>query len=136
MGRTHRRAGGSCSNGSGFSSIGVSWVVLNSVLRNNSGIGRGANPTRAGTPGGGSGGAIYLDGNLFTIRIDGTVIENNHANEGCGAVFFVSNDRTGTMTIDGSVLRHNSSDGFGTAGLPGIFFVGARPPTITASTVE
>ena len=128
--------GGVCSNGGALSSIGVSWVVLNSVLTGNSAIGHGANPAKAGTPGGGSGGAIYLDGNLFTIRIAGTRIEANHAVEGGGAVFFVSNDRTGTMTIEGSVLRKNPSDGFETRGFPGIFFLGARPPAVTNSTME
>ena len=128
--------GGVCSNGGALSSIGVSWVVLNSELRNNSAIGRGANPAKAGTPGGGSGGAIYLDGNLFTIRIAGTRIEANHAVEGGGAVFFVSNDRTGTMSIENSTLRQNPSDGFETRGFPGIFFLGARPPTVTNSTME
>jgi hypothetical protein len=127
--------GGVCSNGGALSSIGVSWVVLNSVLSDNTAVGRGANPARGGTPGGGSGGAIYLDGNLFTIRIAGTLIENNHANEGGGAVFFVSNDRTGTMSIEGSTLRHNPSDRFETRGYPGIFFLGARNPTVTASTL-
>jgi hypothetical protein len=124
---------GVCSNGSGFSSIQVSWVVLNSLFTNNSAIGRGANPQRSGTPGGGSGGAIYLDGDNFTLTLGGTVIQNNHANEGGGAVFFVSNDRTGTMTIDHSTLSHNKSDGFETDGLPGIFFLGARRPTIISS---
>lgn len=124
---------GVCSNGSGLSSIQVSWVVLNSLFTNNSAIGRGANPQRAGTKGGGSGGAIYLDGNNFTLTLAGTVIQNNHANEGGGAVFFVSNDRTGTMTIDHSTLSRNRSDGFETGGLPGIFFLGARKPTIISS---
>jgi hypothetical protein len=127
--------GGVCANGGALSSIGVSWVVLNSVLAYNSATGRGANPARGGTPGGGSGGAIYCDGNLFTVQIAGTVIENNHANEGGGAVFFVSNDRTGTMSIDGSALRHNPSDGFETRGFPGIFFLGAHNPTVTGSTL-
>ena len=113
------RPGRSCSNGGALSSIGVSWVVLNSVCQHNPAIGSGANPARAGTPGGGSGGAIYSDGNLFTLRIAGTVIENNHASEGGGAVFFVSNDRTGTMTIENSTLRHNPSAGFETRGYPG-----------------
>jgi len=125
--------GGVCSNGGALSSIQVSWVVLNSLFTNNSAVGRGANPQRAGTPGGGSGGAIYLDGDNFTMTIAGTVIQNNHANEGGGAVFFVSNDRTGTMTIDHSTLTRNRSDGFETDGLPGIFFLGARRPTIIAS---
>jgi hypothetical protein len=128
--------GGSCSNGGALSSIGVSWVVLNSVMTDNTAVGNGANPAKGGTPGGGSGGAIYTDGNLFTVTIAGTVITNNHANEGGGAVFFVSNDRTGTMTIDGSTLRHNPSAGFETHGYPGIFFLGARNPTVTGSTLS
>jgi hypothetical protein len=122
---------GSCSNGGALSSIGVSWVVLNSLFRNNDAVGRGANPARSGTPGGGSGGAIYCDGDTFTVRIAGSIIENNHANEGGGAIFFVSNDRTGTMRIESSTLRRNPSDGFETEGLPGIFFLGASRPTIT-----
>jgi hypothetical protein len=127
--------GGVCSNGGALSSIGVSWVVLNSVLRGNEAIGYGQNPVQPGTPGGGSGGAIYLDGNLFTLRLAGTIVENNHAKEGGGAVFFVSNDRTGSMSIEGSTLRNNPSDGFETRGFPGIFFLGARPPTVTNSTL-
>src|SRR5437764_2146728 len=128
--------GGVCSNGGALSSIQVSWVVLNCVMSYNNAIGHGANPARGGTPGGGSGGAIYNDGDNFTLRIAGTLIENNHANEGGGAVFYVSNDRTGTMGIDGSTLRHNRSDGFETDGFPGIFFLGAHNPTVTGSTLQ
>ncbi|MBQ1010753.1 hypothetical protein KBX53_07300 [Micromonospora sp. M51] len=128
--------GGSCSNGGALSSIGVSWVVLNSLLRNNEAIGNGANPAKSGTPGGGSGGAIYCDGNEFTVRIARTIIENNKANEGGGAVFFVSNNRTGTMRIENSTLRRNPSAKFETRGFPGIFFLGARNPTVTASTLS
>lgn len=115
--------GGVCSNGGALSSIGVSWDVYDSVFTGNDAIGNGANPARGGTPGGGSGGAIYLDGNLFTLRLIGTKIADNHANEGGGAVFFVSNDRTGSMTVDAaSSLTNNPSDGFET--YPGIFFLG------------
>jgi hypothetical protein len=117
--------GGVCSNGGALSSIGVSWTVLNSHFAGNEAVGNGANPARAGTPGGGSGGAIYLDGNRFTLSVDGTVIEKNQAREGGGAVFFVSNDRTGTLTVRNSTLRRNRSAGFETQGLPGIFFIGA-----------
>jgi hypothetical protein len=127
--------GGVCSNGGALSSIGVSWIVLNSVISHNSAIGKGANPARSGTPGGGSGGAIYTDGNLFTVRIAGSLIEDNRANEGGGSVFFVSNDRTGTMTIEGSTLRRNPNAGFDTKGFPGIFFLGARNPAVTGSTI-
>lgn len=128
--------GGTCANGGALSSIGVSWVVLNSVLRNNSAVGRGANPARPGTPGGGSGGAIYADGNTFTVRIAGSVVEDNKANEGGGAVFFVSNDRTGTMAVESSTFRRNPSAGFETPGYKGIFFLGAADPAVTASTIR
>lgn len=127
---------GTCANGAAISSIGVSWTVLNSVFRDNRAVGSGANPARSGTPGGGSGGAIYCDGNEFTVRIAGTVIEDNRANEGGGAIFFVSNNRTGTLRIEGSTLRRNPSRGFETRGYPGIFFLGARPPTIASSTLR
>lgn len=128
--------GGICSNGGALSSIGVSWIIEDSVFSHNQAIGNGANPARAGSPGGGSGGAIYLDGNRFTIELRRTRIEDNHANEGGGAVFFVSNDRSGTMSIVDSTLRRNPSDGFETQGFPGIFFLGARPPAVSGSTVE
>ena len=117
---------GVCSNGGALSSIGVSWTVLNSLLRNNSAIGTGANPARGGTPGGGSGGAIYNDGDKMTLSIGGSVIQDNHAKEGGGAIFFVSNDRTGSVAISRSTLRRNPSAGFETSGHAGIFFLGAK----------
>ncbi|MFI7553704.1 hypothetical protein ACIBQ2_28670 [Micromonospora sediminimaris] len=126
--------GGSCANGGALSSIGVSWVVLNSVLRDNEAVGEGANPARSGTPGGGSGGAIYCDGNKFSVRLAGTVVEDNDAREGGGAVFFVSNDRTGTLRIENSTLRRNPSHGF--ENHPGIFYQGSGKPTFTASTIR
>jgi hypothetical protein len=110
--------------------------VLNSVFSHNDAIGVGANPARPGTAGGGSGGAIYNDGNEFTLNICGSLIENNHANEGGGAIFFVSNNRTGHLNIDRSILRNNPSDGFETPGFPGIFVLAAEPPTINDSTLE
>jgi hypothetical protein len=114
--------GGSCSNGGALSSIGVSWTVLNSVFRDNEAIGNGANPARGGTPGGGSGGAIYNDGNTFTLSLAGSLIEDNHAKEGGGAVFFVSNDHTGTLDLRGATLKGNPSAGFET--FAGVFFIG------------
>ena len=114
----------------------MSWRIVDSRLTHNAAVGNGANPARSGTPGGGSGGAIYTDGNRFTVEIVNSVIEDNDANEGGGAVFFVSNDRSGTMAITGSTLRRNPSAGFETAGFPGIFFLGASDPTVTGSTIE
>ena len=66
-------------------------------------------PAKAGTPGGGSGGAIYNDGNTMTLRVAGTLIEDNRSNhEGGSAIFFVSNDRSGDVRIVDSVLRNNT----------------------------
>jgi len=128
--------GGVCSNGGALSSIGVSWSVLNCVLTYNDAIGHGANPARSGTPGGGSGGAIYTDGNTYTVTIQGSIIEHNTANEGGGALFYVSNDRTGTLSIRDSTLSGNPSRGFSTAGYPGIFFLGSGKPSVSGSTLN
>ncbi|MCY7402702.1 MAG: hypothetical protein LH477_17420 [Nocardioides sp.] len=125
--------GGRCSNGSALSSIGVSWDIEGSTFTSNQAVGRGANPPPTGTPGGGSGGAIYMDGNDIHLTLDNSVLSNNTAREGGGAIFFVSNDRTGTLTIRGSRLIDNPSEGFET--LPGIFFLGASR-TITDSVVR
>lgn len=125
--------GGRCSNGSALSSIGVSWRISTSTFTDNRAVGRGANPARPGTPGGGSGGAVYLDGNDIHLDVTGSTFTGNRAREGGGAIFFVSNDRTGTLTIDGSRLTDNPSAGFET--LPGIFFLGASR-TITDSVVR
>ncbi len=127
--------GGYCSNGGALSSIGVSWAVLNSVVTHNKAIGHGANPARRGTPGG-SGGAIYNDGNTCHLRISGSVIKFNHAREGGGAIFFVSNDRTGTLRIEHSTLHRNPSAGFETAGYPGIFFLDKGHPVVVHSTIN
>jgi hypothetical protein len=124
-----------CSNGGALSSIGVSWTVLNSRFVDNHAIGHGANPAQPGTQGGGSGGAIYNDGDQMTLSIAGSLFKDNDANEGGGAVFFVSDDRTGTVAIENSTLNHNPNAGFQTAGLPGIFFLGAAVPTITGSVL-
>jgi len=128
--------GNSCSNGGGLSSIGVSYTVINSLFTHNSAIGNGANPARSGTPGGGSGGAIYNDGNTFDLQLCGTRIANNSAKEGGGAIFFVSNDRSGTLSITDSVLSANPSAGFETAGYPGIFYLGLGAPKVSGSTLS
>ena len=127
---------GVCSNGAAISSIGVSWQIYNSVFTDNHAIGNGANPNRPGTPGGGSGGAIYLDGNFFTLDLAGSIVRDNSANEGGGAIFFVSNNRTGVLRITSSVLERNPSHGFETAGFPGIFFLGSGAPQVTNSTIS
>jgi hypothetical protein len=128
--------GGRCSNGGALSSIGVSWTVLNSVMTGNRAIGWGKNPQRRGTPGGGSGGAIYNDGNTINLKIEGTIIKGNQAREGGGAIFFVSDDNTGSLRIQRSTLHHNPSGQFHTFGYPGIFFHSRGHPIVIRSAIN
>lgn len=126
--------GNRCSNGGAIASIGVSWTVLNSLFINNKATGSGANPPKAGKPGGGNGGAIYNDGNTMTLKVKGTKIANNRSNgEGGSAIFFVSNDRSGSVEVTDSKIKNNTGDGFSTH--PSIFFLG-RSITFTDSVVR
>ena len=95
------------SNGGGISSIGVSWSIYNSLFSYNYCTGHGANPAQEGTPGGGSGGAIYNDGNTMTLSIYGTLIEENTVNAHGSAIFFVTNDHSGNIVIDNCTIRNN-----------------------------
>jgi hypothetical protein len=111
--------GNSCSNGGALSGLYANFAVYNSLLTGNKAIGLGANPATSGTPGGGSGGAIYTDGNGYNLLIDGTAMSGNTAREGGGAVFFVVDADGGALNIDDSTLRDNPSGVFQNA--PGIF---------------
>jgi hypothetical protein len=99
--------GNTCSNGGGISSIDVSWTILNSLFSYNHAIGKGGNPADPNTPGGGSGGAIYNDGNTMTLSLCGTRIEYNDVKAFGSAIFFVSNDHSGDIKIDSSVITNN-----------------------------
>jgi len=94
-------------NGGALSSIGVSWSIYNSLFSWNRALGNGGNPATAGTPGGGSGGAIYNDGNTMTLALYGCLLEQNQVNAFGSGIFFVSNNGTGTVHIEDSVLRRN-----------------------------
>ena len=76
-------------------------------MSHNQAIGRGGNPSMPGTPGGGSGGAIYNDGNTMTLSICGSRIQYNTAPQHGSAIFFVSNDHSGDVRIERSVITDN-----------------------------
>ena len=120
--------GGRCSNGGALSSISVQWDILNSLFTNNNAIGRGANPASRGTPGGGSGGAIYLDGSDDNVLIAGTVMDDNSAREGGGAVFDVVDTGWGALTFNESHLHDDISGAFQT--FPGVFYDRDRKDTV------
>jgi hypothetical protein len=128
--------GNTCSNGGALSSIGVSWSVINSEISYNTVTGDGANPPQPGTAGGGSGGAIYNDGNAMHLSVCGSRIHDNFAPEGGGGIFFVSNNLTGTMTVDRTYIWNCPSGGFHTNPWQWLFYLGMGPPQILASTHE
>ena len=127
--------GNVCSNGGGVSSIGVSWTILNSLFSYNHAIGNGGNPATSGTPGGGSGGAIYNDGNTMTLSLCGTRIEYNQVVAFGSAIFFVTNDHTGNIVIDSSTITNNVG-GSWYPQYPQISEFGDTPTTVTNSTVN
>ncbi len=100
--------GNICSNGGGISSINVSWTIINSLFSHNQAIGNGGNPAQGNSPGGGSGGAIYNDGNTMTLSLCGTRIELNEVVQHGSGIFFVTNDRSGDIKIDRSHISKNT----------------------------
>lgn len=122
--------GNSCANGGALSSIGVSWNIVNSLFSYNSALGHGANDGN-----GGNGGAIYNDGNEIVLNINGSLLEHNQANEGGSAVFFVSNNSTGSLTLTDSTTRDNPRGMFETPDLPGFFVKAKQPATLVNSQV-
>jgi hypothetical protein len=126
--------GNSGSNGGAISSIGVSWSVYNSVFSHNSAVGKGGNPAESGTPGGGSGGAIYNDGNEMTLALCGTLIEHNRVNAYGDAIFFVSNNHTGDIRIEDSIIRNNCGGSWNPTH-PSISNHDDTPITVTSSEI-
>ncbi len=126
--------GNSCSNGGGISSIGVSWTIVNSLFSHNEAVGNGGNPAQGGTPGGGSGGAIYNDGNTMTLSICGSLIEKNDVRAFGSGIFFVSNDHSGTVRITDSIVRENTGGEWNV--LPGISMHDDTNTEIENSTIE
>jgi hypothetical protein len=122
--------GNSCANGGALSSIGVSWNIINTLLSENTAVGHGANSGQ-----GGNGGAIYNDGNEIVLNVTSSLIENNMANEGGSAIFFVSNNQTGSITITDSITRNNPRGTFETHDLPGFYVIAKSPAQVINSQV-
>ena len=134
--------GGNCSNGGAISGLRTPITVLNSLITYNNAIGCCSNPAWSGTPGGGSGGAIYTDGDTYNLNIAGSIIKYNTAKAGGSAIFYVSNDQTGHLTIRGSTLSNNTYAPNGQPNdphfenYPGIFYIGDGPPTFINSKIS
>ena len=123
--------GNHCANGGALSSIGVSWNIVNSWFSSNQAVGHGGNSGQ-----GGNGGAVYNDGNEIVMRITSSLIEDGMANEGGSAVFFVSNDKSGTISIKDSITRNNPRGNFETPDLPGFYVLAKEPMNVDNSQIE
>jgi hypothetical protein len=104
--------GNSGCNGGAIGSIASSTTIVNSLFSNNKTLGNGQNPAKPGTPGGGLGGAIYNDGNDYTLSLCGTKLTNNTAAElGSGSIFQVVDNLQGALVLDQSTFVGNSNTG-------------------------
>ena len=121
-------------NGGGISSIGVSWSIINSIFSYNRALGNGGNPAEEGTPGGGSGGAIYNDGMSMTLSVCGTRIERNRVNAFGSGIFFVNNDHVGLLSLDRTLIRKNRGGGWNV--LPGVSMHEDTDSVVVDSTLE
>ena len=127
--------GNSGSNGGAISSIGVSWTIINSLFSYNKAVGNGGNPAQANTPGGGSGGAIYNDGNTMTLTLLGCKITNNSVKAYGSSIFFVSNDHSGNIKIDKTVSQNNTGGSWYPV-YPGISMHSDTKIEVTNSTIK
>jgi len=127
--------GNTCANGGAISSIGVSWSIYNTLFSHNRAIGRGGNPAMPNTPGGGSGGAIYNDGNEMTLSLCGTAIRDNTVVQHGSAIFFVTNNHTGDIRIEDSVITRNTG-GSWYSQYPMISSHDDTPIVVVSSTIQ
>jgi len=125
-----RFSGNAASNGGAVGSLNGHLTIVNSTFVDNAATGSGGNPGN-----GGCGGAIYQDGGRERSSACGVVIRGNSAGAIAGGWFRVSNDRSGSMTMDRTTVDANrvtANDG-GNAG--GLYLQGLTL-AISASTIS
>jgi hypothetical protein len=95
--------GNSCSNGGAVGNLHNHLTLVNSTVTGNSATGTGGNPGN-----GGNGGGIYIDGVGQTVILCGSTVSANSGNAYGGGIFRVSNDGTGSMSIDRCTFDGNA----------------------------
>jgi hypothetical protein len=120
----------SAANGGGLGSLFAELNIYNCFFEGNTATGNGANNDDQSKcsvqnngqyeiGSGGNGGAIYNDGASGTnVTVCGTQIVDNAAGTGGfgGAIFYTSNDFSGTLTITDSTITGNTGGSWGGAG--------------------
>ncbi len=129
--------------------------IYNSLFQNNKATGNGANNDDATKcdyinngqheiGSGGNGGAIYQDGGSSTnVFLCGDTIVNNAAGSGAfgGGVFMTSNDWSGTITVQDSIVTGNTGGSWtqvqqGSLSLGTAFGVNAKSGSVINSTLQ
>jgi hypothetical protein len=146
----------SASNAGAVGGLFAQLAIYNSLFQNNVATGNGANsndPSRCSfinndqneIGSGGNGGAIYQDGgNATNVILCGDYVVNNAAGAGAfgGGVFMTSNDFTGTMTVQDSIITGNTGGSWtqvregSVTNLGTAFGVNAKSATVQSSTLQ
>ncbi len=114
-------SGNSASNGGAVGSLNGDLVVVNSTFTGNAATGTGGNPGN-----GGCGGAIYLDGTHERTALCGVHIAGNQAGAIGGGVFRVSNDGSGTFTMNATAVDANRVTAAGSGNAGGLYLQGLQ----------
>ena len=134
--------GGNCSNGGAISGLRTPITVVNSLITYNNAIGCCANPAHAGTPGGGSGGAIYTDGDTYDLKSPAPHrAQHGQSRRQRDLLRQQRPDRP--LIIDSSVSKNNTYAPSGQPtpqhfqNYPGIFYLGkGSPENFSGSTIQ
>jgi hypothetical protein len=145
----------SASNAGAVGGLFCDLSVYDSLFRNNTATGNGANNNDASkcsamnngqneVGSGGNGAAIYQDGGSATnVLLCGVDVENNKAGMGAfgGGVFMTSNDFSGTITVRDSTITGNTGGSWtqvkeGTLNLGTAFGVNAKSGSVQNSTLQ
>jgi len=120
-----------CSNGGAISALSASMNITGSKFTSNIATGKGGSSGK-----GGNGGAVYYDGaGAQTVTIATSKFTSNKAPGGGPLVFFVSNDRRGSLKITGTTGTSNTGQSFYTKPYKPIFFKG-KTLTVTSSSIH
>jgi parallel beta-helix repeat protein len=122
-------SGNSASNGGAVGSLNGDLTVVNSTFTANAATGSGGNPGN-----GGCGGAIYMDGTHERTTLCGVRIAANRAGAIGGGVFRVSNDATGSFTMNATAVDSNLVTPTNSGNAGGLYLQGLQL-TVTNSAI-
>lgn len=122
--------GNAASNGGAVGSLNGDVTIVNSTFTGNAATGTEGNPGN-----GGCGGAIYMDGRDEHTSVCGVTIADNTAGAIAGGFFRVSNDDSGSFTMDRTTVDGNTVTATGEGNAGGLYLQGLELE-VTASTIS